>query len=274
MRKTKHTKRILDVFLTVLGLIWILPILFVLFNLVKGAAEFNLGNFWDFPKSFALADNWRFANEQVNLLNGIINSLIYAVAGAGASVFLAALASFGLSVLEIRHKMFWFLFIYSGTIFPFQTYLLPIFKAYNVIGLYDTKLGMILFYAAICIPFSMFVLRNFFINVPREMLEAARVDGASDFKVFRKIYLPMGIAPASAVFLFQFTWVWSDLMFGMTFSKSETVRPVMSSVSLLIGVQQNTPAIMLAALLVSVPTIVLFFTLNKNMEKGFISYGK
>jgi multiple sugar transport system permease protein len=272
--KKNTAKRILDVFLSILGFIWIFPLLFVLFNMVKDATDFNLGNFWDLPKAFSLVANWRDLNDQANLTSGIINSLIYATVGAFIAVCLASLASFALSALNIKHKMFWFLFIYSGTIFPFQTYLIPIFKAYSTIGLYDTKIGLIIFYTAICIPFSMFVLRNFFINISKEVLEAARIDGASDFKAFLKIYMPMAIAPASAVFLFQFTWVWSDLMFGMTFAKSENVRPVMASVSLLMGFQQNVPSIMLASLVVSIPTIVLFFTLNKNLEKGFISYGK
>lgn len=272
--KNSIRKRILDAFLSILGVIWVLPLLFVLFNCAKEASEYNLGDFWNLPKHISFAVNWDFLNEQVNLSNGIINSLIYAIVGAAIAVILASLASYALSTLDIKHKMFWFLFIYSGTIFPFQTYLIPIFKTYSIIGLYDTKVGMIIFYSAICIPFSMFVLRNFFTNIPKDVLEAARIDGASDFMAFVKIYMPMAIAPVSAVFLFQFSWIWSDLMFGMTFAKSDDVRPVMASVSLLMGAQQNIPSIMLASLAVSIPTIVLFIALNKNLTQGFTSYGK
>ena len=105
--------------------------------------------------------------------SGFVNSLIYGVVASVGAVILASLAAYGIVRLKIPRGLFWFLLIYSGTIFPFQMYLIPLFNMYLDTGLYDTRLGMIAFYIAICIPFCTFVMRGFFLTVPWEIQEAA-----------------------------------------------------------------------------------------------------
>lgn len=274
MIERKHAgvgKWTVNIILIILAIIWIFPFLYVIVNAVKSSVEYSTGNFWDIPKSFSIAENWEYLTQQIQLGSGFINSMIYGAIGGGLGIIMAALAAFAIETLKIKHGLFWFFIIYSGTIFPFQVYLIPIFNTYNQVGLYDTRVGMILIYAALIIPFSVFVLRNFLMGISKEMLESARMDGASDFTIFRKIYMPMARAPLAAVFLFQFTWIWSDLLFGMTLTKSESARPVMAAVSLLGGSTiQKVPPILLAAIIVSIPTIVLFILSHRNLEKGFI----
>ncbi|MBC1974008.1 carbohydrate ABC transporter permease [Listeria booriae] len=274
MVEAKHAgvgKWVVNGVLIILAIIWIFPFLYVIVNAVKSSAEYSTGNFWDLPKSFSISENWQYLTQQIQLGSGFLNSMIYGALGGALGIIMAALAAYAIETLKIKHGLLWFFVIYSGTIFPFQVYLIPIFKAYNKVGLYDTRFGMILIYAALIIPFSVFVLRNFLMGVSKEMLESARIDGASDFYIFRKIYMPMARAPLAAVFLFQFTWIWSDLLFGMTLTKSESARPVMASVSLLGGATiQKVPPILLAAIIVSIPTIILFVLSHRNLEKGFI----
>lgn len=271
-RKLKKGKITINIILTFLAVIWIFPILYALISSFKGRQEYNLGNFWDLPQGNHLAENFQSLNQSISIVDGMLNSFLYAAVGAFFAVAIATLAAYAISHLEIKHRMFWFMFIYSGTIFPFQIYLIPIYRGYSEIGLYDTKLGMMLFYMAICIPFCMFVLRNFFMGISREICESAKVDGAGDFTVLTKIFLPMAKAPLSIVFLTQFTWCWNDLMFGLTFTKSPEARTVMSAVSLL-G-KGNVPSLMLACILVSIPTVVLFLLLQKNFETGLVYQSK
>lgn len=268
----KKNKLTINIVLSVLAIIWIFPILYAVVSSFKSKQEYNLGNFWDLPKGNFLKENLESLNQSVSLISGMGNSFLYAVLGAVFAVVIAVLAAYAISHLEIRFRMFWFLFIYSGTIFPFQIYLIPVYKGFSKVGLYDTRWGMILFYTAICIPFSMFVLRNFFMGISKEICESAKVDGAGDFMVLIKILLPIAKAPLSIVFLSQFTWAWNDLMFGLTFTKSSDVRTVMSSVSLL-G-KANVPSLMLACMVVSIPTIILFGLLQKNFETGFVYQSK
>ena len=271
LKISKRQQMICNVVLSILGLVWLAPIIFVVLNIFKTKQEYNMGSFWQLPRSFAVIDN--FKNVVANKLFVYMgSSLLYAVGGAVLAVFFSLLAAYGLTHLRIKHKMFWFLFIYSGTIFPFQVYLIPIYRGYYKTGLYNTKFGMILFYCAISIPFAMFVLRNFLMGISSEICESAKMDGATNWQVLVHILTPMAKAPISIVFLSQFTWCWNDLMFGLTFTKSTNVRPVMASISMMsIG---DVPSLFTACLLASIPTIVLFFVLQDNFEAGFAYTGK
>ncbi|WP_291292296.1 carbohydrate ABC transporter permease [Enterococcus sp.] len=273
MDKTKKNFRINNLILCILGFIWLFPFTFVLVNSVKSGAEYNQGNFWDLPTGIAIQQSIDFISERVSLMSGFLNSLLYGVLSAAIAILLAALAAYAITKLKIKGRFFWFMLIYSGTIFPFQMYLVPVYKMYTKFGLYDTQIGMILFYSAISIPFCIFVLRNFFDGLGNEQMEAARIDGASDFHVFYRIYLPMAKAPISALFLFQFSFVWNDLLFGFTFSKSGNIRPIMTVLSQLNGpngATTNAPAVLLACAIASIPTILLYIALNKNFEKGLV----
>ena len=126
--------------------------------------------------------------------------------------------------LRIPWALFWFLLIYSGTVFPFQMYLIPLFNLYLDTGMYDTRLGMIAFYIAITIPFCTFVMRGFFLTVPWQIQEAAALDGAGSWQTFWRIMFPMARAPLILLVLIQFTWIWNDLLFGLVLSKSDEVR--------------------------------------------------
>lgn len=269
MKKAKGwQKTLIHIFLIFMTLIWVFPLVFTAYNSFKGQAEYNLGNFWDFPQGNELLNNIKYIDKNGGVYAGMLSSLIYASIGAFAAVVFAFLAAYALAYLDIKHRMFWFLFIYSGTIFPFQVYLIPIFKGYSAVGLYNTRMGMILFYTAICIPFAMFVLRNFFLGISKEICEAAHVDGANNLQIILHVLAPMSIAPLSVVYLTQFSWSWNDLMFGLTFTKSSDLRPIMSSLSLM-GTK-HLPALLLACIVASIPTMIMFLFLQKNLELGFV----
>lgn len=272
--KKSTSKIIITLVLLMLALIWILPILFVFLNLFKGRIEYNMGrgSFWRLPEGNNFTDNFKNIIYGLPLFNGVFNSLIYALFGSLSSLIIGTLAAYGLSHLNIKHKGFWFLFIYSGTVFPFQLYLIPIYKAYNTIGFYDTRIGMILFYTAICIPFIMFVMRNNFLEIDAEITESAKIEGATNFQILIQLFLPMVKASLSVVFLTQFAWSWNDLMFGLTFTKSDNVKTIMSILSVMD--KNNPPLLFLACVIASIPTIALFSFLQKNCEKGLLYTSK
>lgn len=276
-RLNKSNSKFFNVLLCLLGFAWIFPFSFALVNAVKSGAEYNQGNFWDFPKGISISQSIDFITERASLGQGFMNSLLYGVLSATLAIFLSALAAYSITKLDIKAPFLWFMIIYSGTIFPFQMYLVPVYRMFSEFGLYDTQIGLIIFYTAISIPFCTFVLRNFFNDLGDEQSEAARIDGASDFQIFLKIYLPMAKAPISALFLFQFSFVWNDLLFGLTFSKSANIRPIMPVLSQLNGpngATTNTPAVLLACAIASIPTLIIYMLLNKNFEEGFVMGGK
>ena len=173
-----------------LTLVWIFPLGILLMNSFKTAPDYTMGSSLSWPTTASLVANIRDAWAK-GLGPGFINSLTYGVMGALGAVLCASLAAFGIVRLKLPRGIFWFLLIYSGTVFPFQMYLIPLFNMYLRTALYDTRLGMTFFYIAICIPFCVFVMRGFFLTVPWELQEAAELDGASSWGIFWRVMMPL-----------------------------------------------------------------------------------
>jgi multiple sugar transport system permease protein len=256
--------------LSIAAILWVLPIWWAVINASKSTSDFFAHPFYAIPKEFNLLSNIESAWNSAGLGTGFINSLIYGVVGAAASIIIASLAAYGIVVLRVRGGFTIFLIIFSGTVFPLQMYIIPLFKMYNSIGLYDSRLGMLIFYTAISVPFCTLVLRGFYSTVPNELREAALVEGAREFRILRSVYAPLSISAALVLFLFQFTWIWNDLLFGIVLTSSPSDRPVMASLSSLMGVYggSSLPVELAGTLIAASPMLVLFFCLRRFFTQG------
>ena len=103
---------------------------------------------------------------------------------------------------------------------PLQVALIPIFPIYQDTGLFDTVLGLVLFHVAFGLPFGIFLMRNFFIGIPRDIMESARIDGASEVRIFTRLILPLGLPAIASLAIFQFLWTWNDLIVALTFGRN------------------------------------------------------
>jgi len=252
-------------------LAWLLPIFAIVQASIKTPEQFNASTFFQLPTKFALIDNFKAAIKQWKLHEFFLNSLIYSVTGGVITIISASMAGFSLIRLKPRFNFLLFLIIYSGTLFPFQMYLIPLYKIFNQIGLYDTKIGMILVYSALCIPFSLFVYRGFYTTIPKEIEDAAMIDGCNSLQLYLRIFLPQSIAPTAVVALFQMTWIWNDLLFGMVLTRTDNARPVMVSLASMSGVSGGViPYIMTGVIFTSLPTIILFILLRKYFISGMV----
>jgi ABC-type glycerol-3-phosphate transport system permease component len=270
-RRISTGKIILQIFVVLLGISWLVPLWLLVITPMKTVDEYLSSSQWALPQNpFNLFQNIDSAWSTAGLGPGFTASLIYGTIGAALAILVASMGAYAVTRLRIRLPFFWFMLVFSGTIFPFQMYLIPLFKAYTNYGLYDTRLGMILFYTAIAIPFCLFVMRAFFYTVPREIQEAARIDGGSDFHIFWRIFLPLARGPIAVLFLFQFTWIWNDLLFGLVLATSDGIRPIMPSLIGMQGIYAHTgpPTVLAGALIASLPTVVLFLLLRRYMIQG------
>lgn len=252
-------------------LLWLFPFYYAVVTIFKTGQEYTTGGPLALPTSAApVVANILEAWQRTHMLVGMGNSLLYGVVGAGLAVFVAALAAYGLTRLDYKGRSYWFLLIFSGTIFPFQIYLIPLFQGFARTGLLDSRLGMILVYTAICVPFPTLVLKNFMGQIPRDLDEAARMDGCSEWRIFRSIILPNSRGPMIAVFLLQFNWIWNDLIFSMVLTLDESKRSVMNSLMVFQGNYAGTTPnlVVTATLLASVPTLIIFFLLRRYFMQG------
>jgi len=265
-------KIVLYVIVGVLALLWLLPVWTTFFVAFKTPEEFISQKFYQFSRKVSIIENLRNTFKIYKLHKHFLNSVIYAASGAGIAIIAASMAGFSIIRLRPRFNFLLFFLIYSGTLFPFQMYLIPVYKFFYTIGLYDTKVGMVLIYAALCIPFSLFVYRGFYTTIPKEIEDAAKIDGCGPIKLYLYIFLPQSIAPTAVVALFQMTWIWNDLLFGMVLTRSAVARPVMIALASMSGPSGGTimPYTMSGVIFTSIPTILLFILLRKYFISGMV----
>jgi multiple sugar transport system permease protein len=255
--------------LVVLGLIWLAPVYLLIVNASKPVDGYDAATVWK-PAGFSLFGNFAEAWDKAALGDTLVATTLYSVVSPVLAVLIGAAAGYAIVVLRLRYGFLWFIFIFGGTIFPLQMVLMPLFSGYADSGLYDTRVGMIIVYTAISVPFSAFVMRNFFTGIARSVFEAAIVDGGGMFRIFRSIYLPMAGSALAAIFILQATFVWNDLLLGLTLSQSESVRPIMPALT---GLQSTyggaaLPTVLAGGLLVSLPTVILFLAAQRFFSRG------
>ena len=255
--------------LVVLGLIWLVPVYLLVVNASKSPLTFTSTEAW-IPTDFNLFANIAEAMQLSGLSDSIAATLLYAVVSPIIAVAVGAAAGFAIVALRLKRGFLGVVVIFGGTVFPLQMVLLPLFDAYSRVGLYDTHVGMIIVYTAISIPFSAFVMRNFFTGVAHNVFEASVLDGATTWRIFTRIYLPMASSALVAIFILQATFIWNDLLLGLTLSQSDDVRPIVTTLagmqSTYGGAQMST--VLAAAVLVSLPTVVLFLFTQKFFARG------
>ncbi len=268
-----HYMVLVYVILIVLAVVWMFPLVSMATLIVKSPAEFNAFPFWSLPEIQAmpgnLAENFRAAMVDAEIGYSFFNSLIYAMIAGVGSAFLSSLAGFALVHLRIRAPQSWFMTIFIGNMFPFQMFLIPLYLFLNALYLYDTRLGLALVYLGICIPFALFVYRNYAFTLPRDFFDAAMVDGASKWGSFYRLFFPMTIPAFAVVFCFQFMWTWNDLLFGLILS--ERYRPVMTALMRLSGARATVPEPILVtgAIVASLPTVIVLLVMLKFFVRGF-----
>ncbi|WP_327088771.1 carbohydrate ABC transporter permease [Nonomuraea sp. NBC_01738] len=257
--------------LVVLGLIWLGPTYLLLVNASRPLETYDPSRAWVPSFDFSLLENFGQAVANAELGASLASTALYAVVSPLLGVLVGAMAGYTIVVLRLRHGFVWFMLLFGGTIFPSQMLLVPLFMGYSEAGLYDDRLGMLLLYTAINVPLAAFVLRNFYTGVAFSIFEAARMDGASTFRIFWRIYLPLSLSALAAVYILEFTFIWNDLIFGLVLTQTESVRPVMVALSgLMTDVYAGTPVPvgLAAGLVVSLPTVVLFLATQRLFARG------
>jgi ABC-type glycerol-3-phosphate transport system permease component len=269
--RTRVADTVRIVVLAILGLAWLAPVYLLVANSGKSNDSYSGSTLW-LPGN--LADLWGNVMQVftgTDIPRALVNTAIYSVISPTIAVILGAAIGYAVIVLKLRHGFFWFFLIYCGSVFPLQMMVISIFDSYSRLGLYDSIGGMVLIYSVVCLPFSAFVMRNFFAGIADSVFEAAVVDGAGVWRTFTRIYLPMSFSALAVVFILQATWVWNDLLLGLILTQSDDTRPVMP---VLTGLQSTEgggasyTVVLTAAIVVSLPTALLFLVSQRFFSRG------
>jgi multiple sugar transport system permease protein len=254
--------------LTVITLIWLLPIFAALITSFRTMDDISINGFWSVPTQFS-ADNFSEAWTTANVNSYLLNSFIITIPSLFGMLFLSSLSAYALARFKFRGNLFFYFMYVAGTMLPFQILLLPVFRLTNTLGLYNTYGALILIHTAFQLGFCTFVMRNFMRTVPEDILDAARVDGCSEFRIYWQIMLPLSLPSLAALATLEFTWVFNDFLWALILVSSDALRPVTAGLATLQG-QYTTdwPVITAGALLSTVPTVLVFIFLQRYFIQG------
>jgi multiple sugar transport system permease protein len=229
------SRRLYKLSLPVALLIWLLPMIAVLVTSVRSSDELSEGNYWGWPKHFAMWDNYRDALTTSPMLHYFWNSVLITVPAVAGSITLAAMAGFALAIYRFRGNSTLFATFVAGNFVPVQVLMIPVRDLSLKLGLFNTVGALILFHVSFQTGFCALFLRNFIKQLPFELVEAARIEGANEWTVFFRIVLPL-IRPAlAALAILVFTFVWNDYFWALCLTQGDEAAPITVGVAALKG---------------------------------------
>ncbi len=221
-----------------------------------------------------------------------INSLIITIPSTVLPVTIASLAAYAFAWLKFRWKDAIFLAIVALLIVPLQMTFVPVLQLYNdplnliraplvLVGLHpdlpkiqvtSSFVGLWLAHTAYGLPFAIYLLRSFFVGLPRDLFEAAKIDGSSEFRIFTRIVLPLSVPSLAALTIFQFLWVWNDLLVALTYAQSPKLQPLTVGLNNMLSTYGPEWDIVSAgAFITMVVPLIVFFSLQKYFVTGLLA---
>ena len=274
MRK-KHTKHviktwILSIAALAVGIVFVSPLYLIIVNSVKTVREIYLSPL-GLPVEFSW-DNFGRVMEQIDFGQALKNSLFFVVFGVAGLLVICSMAAYRLARHRTRVNKFVYLLLVSSILVPFQTVMIPLIKIMASIGLYNTRLGVLLAYYGYGIPFAVFLFYGFLSSIPREIEEAALIDGGSPFQVYRCIILPLLKPICVTVAVLDVLWIYNDFLLPFVLISNNELRTLPLVMYTFFTAYERPWDLAMASLtMVLTPAIVMFVILQKQITGGIVS---
>ncbi|GGP88925.1 sugar ABC transporter permease [Streptomyces griseomycini] len=261
------------VFLVVVGLFWLVPTIGLFLASLRAPQDMAADGWW---KVFTEPSQLTFGAYETLLENdditgSLLNTAYITVPSTVLVVVIGSLAGYAFAWMEFPGRDWWFLAVVGLLVVPVQVALIPIAELFGGIGIFGSLTGVVLFHVGFGLPFAVFLLRNFFAEIPRELLEAARLDGAGELRLFVRVVMPLAGPAIAALGIFQFLWVWNDLLVALIFSDAES-QPI--TVALQTQVRQfgnNIDVLAPGAFISMVIPLVVFFAFQRQFVSGVMA---
>ncbi|GHH24765.1 carbohydrate ABC transporter permease [Streptomyces lanatus] len=261
------------VFLIVVGLFWLVPTIGLLLSSLRPPEEMTASGWWEvFSKPSQLTfESYDKLLGNSDITDSILNTVLITVPATVLVVIIGSLAGYAFAWMEFPGRDWWFLGVVGLLVVPVQVALIPIAELFGNIGIFGSLTGVILFHVGFGLPFAVFLLRNFFAEIPRELLEAARLDGAGELRLFFRVVMPLGGPAIAALGIFQFLWVWNDMLVALIFTDADS-QPI--TVALQTQVRQfgnNVDILAPGAFISMVIPLVVFFAFQRQFVSGVMA---
>ena len=265
--------RLISILLIAFGIVWLFPIIWTLWSSFRPYSDVLNRGLFSVPNSFTLA-NYSVALEKMAVVRYFINTVIILVPSVFFILFFGSMIAFGISKYRIKYKKSILLALTAGSMLPAQFIYYPIFKMYIFIGgalgdktlLYDSYLGVILVHIALQTGFATFVLHSHLESIPKELSEAAQVDGAGVIRHYISIILPMLKAPLASMAIMFSVWIYNDFFWAWSLLKRDQFFPITTSLTRVGAFSRIIPdqnVLAAGAIMVALPLLLLYFTMKR-----------
>jgi alpha-glucoside transport system permease protein len=263
------------IILGLIALVWLLPTIGLFITSFRPAADMRASGWWEVivEPRFTLANYERVISGE-GMGQAFLNSVFITVPSTILPLLIASMAAFALAWIKFPFRDTIFLAIVAALIVPVQIGFIPLVTAFREsgTGLLTTYGAVWLAHTAFALPFGIFLLRNFFITLPKDLIEAARIDGASNWGIFRTIVLPLSVPAIAAYGIFQVLWVWNDLLMALVYVQRNTLQPMPFEVNSLLGTYATEWSLLSAgAFLVMIVPLIVFISLQRYFVQGLLA---
>ena len=263
------TRWLYKVALPVSLVLWLLPIIAVMLTSIRGQADLTNGNYWGMPSEWMLIENYTAVFQNTPMVQYVLNSFYVTIPTVIGTVVLSTLAGFALGTYRFKFNMLVFLMFVGGNFVPFQILMVPVRELTLKMGMYDSTLGLVMFHVAFQTGFATFFLRNFIRDLPYELIEAARIEGASEWQIFHRVVLPLVRPAVAAVAVLIFTFIWNDYFWATVLIQGDHAMPVTGGLKSLNGQWvAQWQLVSAGSILAALPPVIIFFLLQKQFIAG------
>jgi alpha-glucoside transport system permease protein len=263
----------IHVTLGLLGFIWILPSLGVVLTSLRPRTEITSSGWWTIlSHPQGTLDNYAAVVGSFGFGQAFLNSFFIAVPATVFPISIASLAAYAFAFLRFWGRKTLFLVIVALMVMPIQAAFVPILQIFSTLGLNRSFVGIWLAHTAFGLPFAIFLLRGFFAQLPVEILESARIDGASSLRVFWQIVLPLSRPALASLAVFQFLWVWNDLLTSLVFISNPDLLPLtVQTAALLSFYGQEFDLLSASSVLLMIVPLIVFLSLQRHFVRGIVA---
>ena len=250
-------------------LMWLLPLIAVMVFSIKPDVDFTTGNYWGVPSSFDAVSNYGRVFFDSNMPQYLWNSVVITVPTVIGAVALSCMTGFALGIYKFKGNLLIFFMFIAGNFVPFQILMVPVRDLTVNMGLYDTRLGLVLFHIAFQTGFCTLFMRNFIRALPIELIEAARVEGVTEIRIFWYVVLPLMRPAIAALSVLVFTFIWNDYFWAVVLTQGPGSQPVPAGITSFNAQYRAMYHLMSAGSLVAaVPPVIMFFAMQKHFIAG------
>ncbi|MDA7425936.1 carbohydrate ABC transporter permease [Thalassococcus lentus] len=250
-------------------ILWLLPLLAVGLFSIRPLSDFTNGNYWGMPSSFEFFTNYGKVFFESDMPRYLLNSLLITVPTVIGAVALSCMTGFALGIYRFRGNLLIFFMFIAGNFVPFQILMVPVRDLTVNMGLYDTKIGLVLFHIAFQTGFCTLFMRNFIRALPYELIEAARVEGIAEWRIFWYIVLPLMRPAIAALAVLIFTFIWNDYFWAVVLTQGPDAQPVTAGITSFNSQFVAQYHLMSAGSIVAaLPPVIMFFAMQKHFIAG------